>query len=70
MHHLEIKIEGMQCDGCVASVQRVLTSRPGVDAAQADLDSGIVAIDFDPSRIDRPGLEAAIEDAGFDIAAG
>ena len=70
MKHLEIRIEGMHCDGCVASVQRALASRPGVDAAQADLDSGIVAIDFDPSRIDRPGLEEAIEDAGFDIAAG
>ena len=70
MKHLEIRIEGLQCDGCIASVQRALLSRRGVDTAQADLDSGTVAIDFDPSRIDRPGLEAAIEDAGFDIAAG
>lgn len=70
MEHLEITVEGMQCDGCVASVQRALTNRPGVDAARADLVSGVVAIDFDPSRIGRPGLEAAIEDAGFDIAAG
>ena len=70
MEHLEIKIEGMHCDGCVASVQRILTSRPGVGAARARLDTGIVAIDFDPSTIDRAGLEAAIEDAGFDIAAG
>ena len=69
MEHLEIRIEGMQCDGCVTSVQRALESRPGVGAARADLDSGNVAIDFEPSRIDRPGLEAAIEDAGFDIAA-
>ena len=70
MEHLDIKIEGMQCDGCVLSVQMALTNRPGVGAARADLDSGMVAIDFDPSRIDRPGLEAAIQDAGFDIATG
>lgn len=70
MEHLEIRIEGMQCDGCVASVQKALVNRPGVDNARADLDSGIVSIDFDPARIDRPGLESAIEDAGFDIAAG
>lgn len=60
----------MQCDGCVASVQKALVNRPGVDNARADLDSGIVSIDFDPARIDRPSLESAIEDAGFDIAAG
>ena len=70
MEHLEIKIEGMQCDGCVLSVQRALTTRPGVGSARANLDSGIVAVDFDPSEIDRPALEAAIEDAGFDVAAG
>ena len=70
MEHLEIRIAGMHCEGCVASVQRALTTRPGVDAARANLLSGVVAIDFDPSRIDRPGLEAAIEGAGFDIAAG
>ncbi|MCY3817784.1 MAG: heavy-metal-associated domain-containing protein [Gammaproteobacteria bacterium] len=70
MEHLQIKIEGMECDGCVTSVQRALMNRPGVGAARADLDSGMVAIDFDSSRIDRPGLEAAIQDAGFDIAAG
>ena len=70
MEHLEIRVEGMQCDGCVASVQRALTNRPGVDTARADLDAGTVTIDYDPDRIDRPGLEAAIEDAGFDVAAG
>ena len=70
MEHLEIRIEGMQCDGCVASVQRALMHCSGVDTARADLDTGIVAVAFDPSKIDRPGLEAAIEDAGFDIVAG
>lgn len=70
MEHLEIRIEGMHCEGCVASVQSALANRPGVDAARANLISRTVAIDFDPSRIDRPGLEAAIEDAGFDMAAG
>ena len=70
MEHLEVRIEGMQCDGCVLSVQRALTNRPGVATASANLDSGLVAIDFDSSRIDRSGLEAAIQDAGFDIAAG
>lgn len=69
MEHLEIKIEGMQCDGCVLSVQRALTTRPGVGAAKANLEAGIVAIDFDPSEIDRPALEAAIEGAGFDVSA-
>ena len=70
MEHLEIKIEGMQCDGCVASVQRALMHRSGVDTARADLDTGVVAVDFDPSKVDRPGLQAAIENAGFDVVAG
>ena len=70
MEQLEIRIEGMSCAGCVASVQNALTSRDGVVSAAADLESGIVAIEFDPAVIARDGLETAIEDAGFDVAAG
>ena len=67
MEKIEIVVEGMSCEGCVASVQNALTANDGVAAATADLDSGIVAIEFDPAVINRDGLATAIEDAGFDF---
>jgi copper chaperone len=68
MDHIEIKIEGMTCGGCVTSVQKALNSREGVSDAVATLDTGMVAIDFDSAVIKQVELEGAIEDAGFDVA--
>ena len=69
MEKVEIVVEGMSCDGCVTSVQNALTAHDGVAAASADLDTGIVVIEFDPAVVNRDALANAIEDAGFDVAA-
>lgn len=67
MEHIEIAVEGMTCGGCVSSVQNALRRRPGVLQATANLDGGLVTVEFDPSLITRSGLEAAITDAGFEV---
>ncbi len=69
MERIEIRVEGMTCGGCATSVQNALTQRDGVTTATADLDSGIVAVEFDPGVIQAPGLQEAIIEAGFDVAA-
>lgn len=68
MDHVDIKVEGMTCGGCVTSVQKALTSRSGVSEATATLETGIVSIDFDAAVIKQAELENAIEQAGFDVA--
>ncbi|MDE0349804.1 MAG: heavy-metal-associated domain-containing protein [Gammaproteobacteria bacterium] len=70
MERLELTVDGMQCEGCVASVRNALTSRDGVTVATARLDDGLVTVEFDPAAIDRGGIETAIEDAGFDVVPG
>jgi copper chaperone CopZ len=47
MEKVELKVEGMTCGGCVNSIQNALNGRNGVNNAIADLESGIVAIEFD-----------------------
>jgi len=69
MENTQIKVAGMTCGGCVKSIQNALSARDGVSSATADLESGIVSVDFDPAQIQQPQLEQAIVDAGFDIAA-
>jgi copper chaperone len=69
MTHVDIKVEGMTCGGCVNSIQNALRQRDGVLQAAADLDGGIVSVEFDPERIGQAALEAAITDAGFDVVA-
>lgn len=70
MERLELTVDGMQCEGCVASVQNALTGRAGVAVATARLHDGLVTVEFDPAAVDRGGIEAAIEDAGFEVVPG
>ncbi|MAF83128.1 MAG: copper ion binding protein [Gammaproteobacteria bacterium] len=64
-----IKVTGMTCGGCVKSIENALNEQAGVMKVAADLDAGTVAVDFDDKLIQQPGIEQAIEKAGFDVAA-
>jgi copper chaperone len=61
---LRLKVEGITCGGCVASIQRALgAAAPGakisVDGAKGEVEvAGLVA---------KSAVVAAIEDAGFTV---
>jgi copper chaperone len=69
MERVQLGVEGMTCGGCVKSIQNALHAREGVSSATADLDAKRVTIEFDPAVIQHDGLVAAIQDAGFEVAA-
>ena len=68
MERIELKVEGMTCGGCINSVQNALNQRNGIRSATADLDSGIVTVEFDSAIIQQPVIAEAITEAGFDVA--
>ncbi len=68
MESVTLKVSGMTCNGCVASVTRVLKALPGVDAVAVTLTPGEAKVTFDPARTGLPALRAAIQDAGYDVA--
>ena len=68
METVTLKVEGMTCGGCVASVTRVLKATPGVGDAVVRLDVRSAAVTFDPARTSVPALKSAIEDAGYAVA--
>ncbi len=66
METTTIKVSGMSCGGCTASVTKVLSETPGVAKADVQLTPGQVTVEFDPARVTREALCAAIDDAGFE----
>jgi len=66
METTTIKIGGMSCGGCTASVTKVLTEMAGVTRAEVTLDPGQAVVEFDPVVVTRQALCAAIDDAGFE----
>ena len=68
MNTVTLKVQGMTCSGCVASVTRVVKAVPGVADARVRLDAGSAEVDFDPARTDVTAIRSAIEDAGYGAA--
>lgn len=64
-----LDVKGMTCQGCVASVTRVLKAVAGVHDVTVTLAPGTATVAYDATRTGIPALRAAIEDAGYDTAA-
>ena len=69
METVTLKVDGMTCGGCVASVTRVLKAVPGVDRVDVVLKPGQATVRYDAAKVAVPALKAAIESAGYDVAA-
>lgn len=65
---MRIRVEGMTCGHCVAAVTEELSRVPGVHAVHVDLDSGVAEVRA-AAPIDPSAFAAAVEDAGYTIAA-
>lgn len=60
----KILIEGMMCNHCKASVEKVLSAIPGVTSVAVDLEAKTAAVCCDESVTDE-ALFAAVEKKGF-----
>ncbi len=59
-----LKVSGMTCGGCVASVKKALADLSGGTPVAVDLATGQVEF---TDTIDKARAIAAIEDAGYDV---
>jgi Cu+-exporting ATPase len=66
---LSLPITGMTCASCVTRIERFLARADGVADAAVNLATERATVHFDTARIDRSGIVAAIEAAGYEVAA-
>ena len=64
-----IKIDGMTCGGCIASVYSATADIEGLDDISIELIDNQATVTFDDSKTDIEAIVSAIEDAGFDATA-
>jgi Cu+-exporting ATPase len=62
-----LNIEGMTCASCSNSLEKALTRTPGVKSAMVNLANEKATVEFLPGQIDRAGLKAAVEEAGYGV---
>lgn len=59
-----LRVSGMSCGGCEASVADALREVSGVESAKADHETGNVTVEGDT---DDEELRSAVEEAGYTI---
>ncbi len=60
----ELKVDGMTCGGCAASVKRALQALDANATVDVDLPSKIVKVET-AAQLD--AVKNAVEDAGYDV---
>ena len=61
-----VKVKGMSCQHCVASVTKALTEIEGVADVQINLETGDVTYS-ETSPVDSAAIKAAITNTGFEV---
>lgn len=61
------KIEGMSCQHCKAAVTEALEALAGVQSVQVDLETGTAEITYEEGSVTTEQVQAAIEEAGYEL---
>ena len=62
---IELRVDGMRCNGCVTSIQRALSEISGVSQAEVILDTGIARVHG--SGVSADALVDAVTSLGFSV---
>jgi MerR family copper efflux transcriptional regulator len=67
MKALEMKIDGMQCEGCASTIQAILCREPGVKSSSVSFEKRAASVFYDPNETDAARLAEAVARAGFTV---
>jgi MerR family copper efflux transcriptional regulator len=67
MKTLEMKIDGMQCEGCASTIQSILSREPGVKSSSVSFPKRAASVFYDPHETDGSRLAEAVTKAGFTV---
>jgi copper chaperone len=65
METVELKVEGMDCEGCVKSVTRMLSGVPGVQKVDVSLAQARATVTYDPAKAAVTDMKKAVQRAGY-----
>ena len=65
MTEVTIKIGGMTCGGCAATVTNAIKLVDGVELVKVSLDVKAAEVMYDEAKVDLRKIRAAIEESGY-----
>jgi copper chaperone CopZ len=67
METLNMPIHGMTCGNCARTVERKLSSTPGVTKVSVDLNAASAAVDYDTDLVKPEVLADAVRKLGYEV---
>ena len=67
MRHISMVVPAISCEHCKKTIETTLNSFEGVQEAIVDVDNKVVALSYDPDKVELSTLEEAIAEEGYDV---
>ncbi len=68
MVEAKLKVEGMHCDDCEASIAKGVSELAGIDSISANHEDSTAFVRFDSNKTNLKDISKAIEGRGFVVA--
>jgi len=65
----KLRVEGMHCDDCEASIAKGVNQLAGIDSISANHEDSTAFVRFDSNKTNVAEISKAIEERGFHVAA-
>jgi copper chaperone CopZ len=66
---VNLKVNGMTCDDCEASIVKGVNALAGIDSISANHEDSTAFVRFDSNKTDLKEISKAIENRGFQVVA-
>jgi len=66
---LNMTVRGMTCANCARTVERTLSSTPGVTKATVDLQASRATVEYDTAMVKPEVISNAVRDLGYEVDA-
>ena len=70
MTQVTLSVPDISCGHCKSSIEGALEPLEGVESASVSIEDRNVEIEFDESSVDIDAFVAAIDEQGYEVAAG
>ncbi len=67
METMTMKAPDISCEHCVATVKKTVGQFPGVQSVDADADTKIITLTYDPAQVDLAKVEEALDEEGYPV---
>ena len=70
MEKVTLNVPDISCDHCKMSIEGAVNQLTGIESAEVDIEDRTVAVSFDSASQSLQEIVTAIEEQGYEVAAG